>query len=398
MPNPEKSEPPLVEGEEYEPPGLLALVVIRGSILGVMLVCVLLLGEFATALLFPQNLSGSWRESGPRGVLYNRRDHAARHQFGDRIAHYRINSDHLRGGEIRPEAIKVLFLGDSYTFGWLLDEEYSYVKLLGDFAERDLSDIDYQFLNGGAGGWGLADELAMLEDQGERIEPQVVVQFLNFDHVRRSAVRGLYKLKNDSTLELEALDRSDTSSRLKKFMNSLVLYDWFLEHSHLLQIARDAAIRILVKPSSSVGGAQVEAESAIRLMKGLYRRMNRWCKDHDARLLVVTTGLQHHFYREALQANKVASVDSEFAKSTEEFFASEGIPFEDTTVAVESAMGGRIEDFLIPLDHHVTEAGAMVIAEQAWPFLRRQLDQEMARPPESSRIGPDRIGRSPAQN
>jgi len=363
--------------EEYKSPSPMAVMLIRAFLLTVVVLVVIFVGELATRLLLPQNLSGSWRELSPRGVLYNKPDHTARHQFGERVVYYRINSQNLRGGPVRPEAVKVLFLGDSYTFGWLLEEEDTYIEQLAGYAKRDLGDMDYQFLNGAGGGWGLADELAFLEDRGEQLRPAFVVQFLNFDDVRRAAVRGLYRVTDASTLDLEA-STTKKNLTLKSFMNALPLYDWLLEHSQLLQLARQTAIRGLTKPSSAVGGTQVDAEAATLLAKAIYRRMNRWSEDHGARLLVVTTGVQRHFFRQALQKNKVPSVDAVFGAQARAFFASEGIPFEDTSSAVEAATGNRIEDYLIPLDGHVTEAGAAIIAEQAWPFLRRQLEEREA--------------------
>ena len=368
-----------IESEGYKTPGPMALMLIRALLLTVVVLVVIFVGELATRLLLPQNLSGSWREFSPRGVQYNKPNHTARHQFGERVVYYRINAHNLRGGAVRPDALNVLFLGDSYTFGWLLEEEDTYIEQLAAYAKRDLAGMDYQFLNGAGGGWGLADELAFLEDRGKQLQPVFVVHFLNFDDVRRAAARGLYRVTDDSTLDLEASDRRVNTETLKSFMNALPLYGWLLEHSHLLQLVRETAIRGLTKPSSAVGGTQVDAEAATLLAKGIYRRLNRWCEEHGARLLVVTTGVQRHFFRKALQNNKIPSVDAVFDAQARAFFATEGIPYEDISPGVEAAMGNRVEDHLIPLDEHVTEAGAAIIAEQSWPFLRRELAQATLR-------------------
>ena len=182
-------------------------------------------------------------------------------------------------------------------------------------------------------------------------------------------------MADTSTLELDALDLNIAISPLKNFMNALPFYRWLIEHSHLVQLARQTAIRWFSRPSSAVGGTQVDTEPALLLAKGIYRRMNRWCEDHGARLIVVTTGVQNHFFRMAEELNHVAPVDAVFAEQRVPFLSSEGIPFKDISDAVEAAMNDRIQDYLIPLDSHIDEAGAMIIAEQAWPFLRRQFEQ-----------------------
>ena len=120
--------------EEYTSPNPVAVMLIRAFLLAVVVLIAILIGELATRLLLPQDLSSSWREFSPRGVSYNKANYTARHQFGERVVYYRFNAQNLRGSAVRPDALKVLFLGDSYTFGWLLDEEDSYIAHMARYA------------------------------------------------------------------------------------------------------------------------------------------------------------------------------------------------------------------------------------------------------------------------
>ena len=87
--------------------------------------------EIMVRLLSPQNLSGSWRvQSSQRGYVMNKAGGEARHQFEDRVVSYRFNELHMRGGAIEPDVPKILVLGDSYTFGSLIEDKDTYVALL----------------------------------------------------------------------------------------------------------------------------------------------------------------------------------------------------------------------------------------------------------------------------
>src|SRR5262245_54928272 len=98
--------------------------------LAVSLLIALAAGELAVRFLAPQDLSGSWRNQHPRGYLLNKAEGSSRHQFGDRVVQYRFNEFHQRGGPVSDQGRRLLAVGDSYTFGWLLNAEDTYVGRL----------------------------------------------------------------------------------------------------------------------------------------------------------------------------------------------------------------------------------------------------------------------------
>ncbi len=108
-------------------------------------------GELMVRWVAPQDLSGTWLTVGPQGLILNRA--RARHQFGDRVVTYRINALHQRGPEPLDGTAAVLVLGDSFTFGWLLEEADSAPGVLQSLADRDLGPRKLAFLNASTGGW-----------------------------------------------------------------------------------------------------------------------------------------------------------------------------------------------------------------------------------------------------
>ena len=85
----------------------------------------------------------------------------------------RINSRGLRDREIAPArtgaGVRVLCLGDSFTWGWGVGNDETYPKVL----ERELPGSEG--INAGVCGWGTAQELLWLEREGLAYAPDAVV-------------------------------------------------------------------------------------------------------------------------------------------------------------------------------------------------------------------------------
>jgi len=112
----------------------------------------------------------------------------------------------------------------------------------------------------------------------------------------------------------------------------------------------------------------VDASEAVELVRAIYIRMLDWCDANNAQLLVLTTGIQNY----VLEAES-RLVDAIFASEAEEFFTSYRIPYQDLAPLVEAEIGDRFSDFTIPQDGHINEAGAKIIAMQAWKYLQFHL-------------------------
>jgi hypothetical protein len=96
---------------------------------------------------------------------------------------YRTNSKGLRDREYEyektPGKLRVLALGDSFTFG----EGVPYGERFADLPEQQLDGVE--ILNTGVPGWGTEAELLYLAREGLRYRPDVVVLFLNYVDLTR---------------------------------------------------------------------------------------------------------------------------------------------------------------------------------------------------------------------
>lgn len=317
----------------------------------------------------------------PAGYRLNKSSGTARHDFCDVSANYSFSYPHLRGAPSEGEGEKILVVGDSFTFGWLLNEERAYVSILQNLADKEFGPGEFTFLNAGTAGYGTAHYLRFIEDFGPKIMPDVVLVFLNTDDIGRSLESGLYELQGDKAQMIERARESTPKDAIKSFLASLPVYHWMLERSHLLQVVRTAFLsgrfhtacsnRELLSPEDPIPVPQspelnVDAAVSTELGQALFRRLRDWCAEHNVDLLVVTTGWF------AFADKSPSEPTNAFIQTASGFFGSEGIPFFDPTEMVE-AQTTNAHALIWPGDDHPNEKGAELIASSVWGWLRTKL-------------------------
>ncbi|MBN1270107.1 MAG: hypothetical protein JXB04_11000 [Kiritimatiellae bacterium] len=96
--------------------------------------------------------------------------------YGPRREKVEIRTNELgyRNREVGPKhGLRILFLGDSLTFGVWLHEAETFVRRVEEAASNDAR--DWETVNAGIPTIGLEDELAILLETGRRTDPDVVV-------------------------------------------------------------------------------------------------------------------------------------------------------------------------------------------------------------------------------
>lgn len=345
--------------------------------LGVALVsgASLLVGEVLMRVFVPQDLSGSWFVSSGRNYSLNKAGGTARHQSGNRVVTYRFNEHHMRGGPVAPDAdCTVLCLGDSFTFGWLVEEQESFVGLLQAKAAAAFPSASFAWLNGGTGGWGTASYTAFFEDHAAELHPDIVIVFLNFLDVHRSVNTGLFECRKDSSQTLERTTAASAPPSLRDVIQVAPGYQWLLEHSHLMQLARRAFLRAQGGGAPCVVEAQAnDLVKAVELTQALFRRLNEDCMKNGARMWVVSIGAGRLV--EQVSPGEWSEADRRFADVAPEFFSSIQVPFIDLDRPIADAAGKEAGHYLIPVDLHLNEAGNALVATMLWPWLQERLAQ-----------------------
>lgn len=98
---------------------------------------------------------------------------------GSKAGHISINSDGLRGPEHTVKAaentFRIIMLGDSETFSYLLEESNTLPYLLQDKLNRNAKSVRYEVLNFGVEGYNTLQELEQLKIKGLKYNPGLII-------------------------------------------------------------------------------------------------------------------------------------------------------------------------------------------------------------------------------
>lgn len=327
------------------------------------------LAEFLVISFSPQDLSGTWRvPSVDRTYMLNKSYGSARHQFQRRVVNYSFGEYHTRlyTKKINCEK-KILVLGDSFTFGWLLKEKDTFIfKLQNHIENRKRKRC---FLNAATAAWGLSDYLAYTQDFIQKIKPDVVLVFLNLDDISRIFRRKTFKLDNGK------IQRNLVKSNrvtLKEIVNSIPLYNWLLERSHIINLLRKIMIagynnhKYTLKKSANTftisHGTSMpskrDSELAVKFAEKIFTSIKIYASREESKLFVVTTGWQGL----TAKSDNSKNPNIKFFKNAKNFFKNLKVPYIDSSKKLRSLKGNiPIHNFLIPMDGHPNKRGAELI-------------------------------------
>jgi hypothetical protein len=210
----------------------------------VTLLLMLLFGEFVVrwvlgdqTVLFPRyHTDVTYGDFTIRRIHPNAR---FRHRSVDGAWEFHTNSQGFRNyvdfEYEKPQGrLRVLSLGDSHTQGYEVRQDYTFSSVL----ERYLSKqgIDAEVMNTGVSGFGTAEQLILLENEGIRYQPDVVVLAFFANDVEDNIKSDLYRIDNEGNL-FAASFRHTPGVRLQNVIYSVPGVKWLGENSYLYSVA-----------------------------------------------------------------------------------------------------------------------------------------------------------------
>lgn len=328
--------------------------------LAASLVISLLFAETALRIAAPQDRIGNRVVQDSSGLFVNKGHGHTLHEFGDLAVTYTFADHHSRAvANPAPNARKrVLVTGDSFTFGWLLEDRETYVSRLQDRFRA------YRFINGSGSGWGTADYVRYVETYCPAAQPDVVLVFLNTDDIGRAARSPLYDF-----VDGHLVPRERPVDPVRRALNALPFYNPLLEHSHLLALVRSVIQPVNERPGFVPGkmfphtemADETARRNAVARGQALFRRLKQATDSCGARLVVLYTGWED-FSRPTGDRDPTML----FLREAASFFERNGIAFHDLSRTPEmAAVIANRADHFIPADWHPNAKGAQAIYRAA---------------------------------
>ena len=182
-------------------------------------------------VLFPRNhAAAQYGEFVLRRMVPNA---VFRHQSADGRWKFKTNNKGFRDErdyayEKSPNAFRVLVLGDSHTAGFEVHQHEVFTHVLeNSLRERG---INAEVLNTGISGFGTAEHLAYLEQEGLRYQPDAVVLAFFGNDYSDSARSGLYKLEGGKLTEVSR--QYAPAVDIIRFVNAVPGLKWLGENSY----------------------------------------------------------------------------------------------------------------------------------------------------------------------
>jgi len=228
-----------------------------------------------------------------------------------REVEYCINDKGLRGKELayekKPGVFRIVLLGDSRTFGFGVPVEQHFSTVVKDYFRR------LEVVNLGIDGYGIDQELLLLQDEGFKYAPDLVLvyvpHFHNFRHMR-TKVWGMgkprFKLAGGK-LEVENSPVTNTGQAFAALRSvDQTLSRWWKTYKifrdTILFVAdEDGPIRKFFqgnKEDTDIETPEFQQE-AQQLAEAILEAMNAACKARNAKLVLLTA--IERLYKAALE-------------------------------------------------------------------------------------------------
>jgi hypothetical protein len=208
----------------------------------------------------------------------------------------------------RPGVLRVIALGDSHTQGFECRQERTYSEVLERTLER--AGVEAEVMNTGVSGFSTAEELAFLEAEGVRYQPDVIVLGFFANDLEDNLKAGLYALENDQ-LVVESREHVP-GVHILNVMNALPPLRWASEHSYLYSVLLNTVWDRAKAALLSDAEAELETEFAVprqsvsdyaeSLGVKLVQRMHEFCQEHGIVLVFLDLPVEddHHGFRSSV--------------------------------------------------------------------------------------------------
>ena len=296
---------------------------------------------------------------------------------------YRFNHtlQGLRGSTlfsaIRPDAVdkRILFLGDSFTYGIGSGDDEIFVELINDALPR----VDV--VNAGVNGYGQRQQLTMLDTLGAAVQPDLVVLMFFWTDVEDNF---RYKVPTFSTAADGSLIRTDMTVpdnfdplAQRRPQKDGVSQEHFLRRTYLFKLFKEG---IRGFRHRVFGGRERRIQTDVQMKTGwsmtaeLLRLMQQRTKAMGAQLIIASVPDYELVDSEQgrLKGQKLLNIaiETELRAVTDEL----GIAYLDLLPEMKIRQAKLPEPFYYTTDRHLTPIGNVELAAILLPFIKTNIE------------------------
>ena len=280
-----------------------------------------------------------------------------------------VNRLGLRGEDLpskAPTEVRVLCLGDSLVYGQgVADADTIPQRLASAFAARaEEVHRTVRVVNGGVRGYDTIQEVALLEELGERIDPDVVVLFWYPNDLERPRVESAC-----AALERSGPVAYDTESRMEGTAVAVWQARELLRRSALVLRLRHIVSGLLSKPLPAA-----EIEHGFERLDASLARISSWVRARGIPAVVVTMPTSAAL---AAADSKEARTDDDLRARVVRLAGTHGFPAVDPTPELRLLREeiGRLP--VLAYDGHYDGRANAAVARRVAPALRELLPDRL---------------------
>ncbi len=277
--------------------------------------------------------------------------------YGEYNLWYKTNHQGFRGPDCTinrgDDTTRILIVGDSFTFGYGVEESCTFSSLLEDTLNYD---APVQVYNCGTGGWGTSQQLSFLENYTAAYHPDLIILAYYDNDIQNSWEIPLYSSSGDSLIPDYPLH-----SVPGELLSGFPLHRWFSNHSAIYTVFRYHLGRSLNKMGIRTlqqyevqrdydKSAPLEEAEPYRFYCQLLDRLKQFRDNHDLELCAILIPSRESYHELEQGKAVVPGLSSNTSLIVERELTARGIP---CLITAESWVSSGLKSDYLYYDHDI---------------------------------------------
>jgi lysophospholipase L1-like esterase len=295
---------------------------------------------------------------------------------------FRVNANGFRADQDysyakRPGCLRVLCLGDSVTAGFECRQDKTYASVLERYLRK--RGYDAEVINAGVSGFGTAEQLVFLENEGIKYRPDVVVVAFYCNDLEDSVKADIFRLKDGQLVTNKFVHIPGV--KILNVLNGFPPTRWLSQHSYLYSVLLNGVWEAAKGAAGKKAAKRVTSEFALKqgdegealrtyqqeLGAALLKRLYQSCRAVGAKMILLDVPSLHA--KQDFVASIPAGRETVFAESADHYISSSDLLADWVGADVFFAPHGH---------HHPSETTHMLVGVRLGKWIQENFPKEAA--------------------